>query len=86
MAKQNRDWSDILVKRGVIGPDQLKEAQRMNGILLEDALVKLNYVDSDDVMKAKAEQFGMDFVALREIEIPTSVVELVPESLAARTS
>jgi type II secretion system protein E len=82
MAKQNRDWSDILVKRGVIGPDQLKEAQRMNGILLEDALVKLNYVDSDEVMKAKAEQFGMDFVALREIEIPSSVVELVPESLA----
>jgi type IV pilus assembly protein PilB len=82
MAKQNRDWSDILVKRGVIGPDQLKEAQRMNGILLEDALVKLNYLDSDDVMKAKAEQFGMDFVALREIEIPNSVVELVPESLA----
>jgi type IV pilus assembly protein PilB len=33
-------------------------------------------------MKAKAEQFGMDFVALREIEIPNSVVELVPESLA----
>ncbi|WP_435005326.1 GspE/PulE family protein [Tundrisphaera lichenicola] len=82
MAKQTRDWSDILVKRGVIGPDQLKEAQRMNGVQLEDALVKLGYVDSDDVMKAKAEQFGMDFVALREIEIPSSVVELVPESLA----
>src|SRR3954468_6383268 len=82
MAKQNRDWSDILVKRGVLGPDQLKEAQRMGNLQLEDALVKLNYVDSDDVMKAKAEQFGMDFVALREIEIPTSVVELVPESLA----
>ncbi len=32
MAKQNRDWTDILVKRGVIGPDQLKEAQRMGDI------------------------------------------------------
>ncbi len=29
MAKQTRDWTDILVKRGVIGPDQLKEAKRM---------------------------------------------------------
>ena len=82
MAKQNRDWSEILVKRGVVGPDQLKEAQRMGNSRLEDALVKLNYADGDDIMKAKAEQFGMDFVALREIEIPTSVVELVPESLA----
>ena len=82
MAKQNRDWSDILVKRQVIGPDQLKEARSMGHMPLEDALVKLNYVDSDDIMKAKAEQFGMDFVALREIEIPSSVIELVPESLA----
>ena len=82
MAKQARDWSDILVKRGVIGPDQLKEAQRMGNLPLEDALAKLGYVDGDDIMKAKAEQFGMDFVALREIEIPASVIELVPESLA----
>jgi TldD protein len=32
MAKQNRDWTDILIKRGVIGPDQLKEAQRMGNV------------------------------------------------------
>ena len=82
MAKQNRDWSEILIKRGVIGPDQLREAKGMGHLSVEDALVKLNYVDGDDIMKAKAEQFGMDFVALREIEIPTSVIELVPESLA----
>ena len=82
MAKQTRDWSDILVKRGVLGPDQLKEAQRMGNLSLEDALAKLGYVDTDDVTKAKAEQFSMDFIALRDIEIPSSVVELVPESLA----
>ena len=33
-------------------------------------------------MKAKAEQHGMPFVELHEIEIPASVIELVPESLA----
>ena len=82
MAKQGRDWTDILIKRGVIGPDQLKEAQRMGTIPLEDALVKLGYADADDVMKAKAEQYGMDFVQLREIEIPASVISLVPESIA----
>ncbi len=82
MAKLSRDWTDILIKRGVIGPDQLNEAKRMNGVPLEDALAKLGYADPDDVMKAKAEQFGMEFVQLNEIEIPASVVELVPESLA----
>jgi len=81
MAK-SRDWTEILVRRGVIGPDQLKEAQRMETVPVEEALLKLGYADADDIMKAKAEQHGMAFVELREIEIPASVIELVPESLA----
>ena len=81
MAK-TRDWTDILVKRGVVGPDQIKEAQRMGNLPLEEALVKLGYATANDVMKAKAEQHGMAFVELSEIEIPSSVIELVPESLA----
>src|SRR5947199_2144043 len=80
MAK-SRDWTEILIRRGVIGPDQLKEAQRA-GAAVEDSLVKLGYADADDIMKAKAEQHGMPFIELREIEIPPSVIELVPESLA----
>jgi type IV pilus assembly protein PilB len=82
MAKQGRDWTDILIKRGVVGPDQLKEAQRMGNVSLEEALAKLGYAEADDIMKAKAEQHGLAFVELREIEIPPSVIELVPESLA----
>ena len=82
MAKQTRDWTEILIKRGLVGPDQIKEAQRMNSMPLEDALAKLGYAEPEDIMKAKAEQYGLDFVELREIEIPASVIELVPESLA----
>src|SRR5271166_1390811 len=81
MAK-SRDWTEILVRRGVIGPDQLKEANRMESVAIEEALVRLGYADADDIMKAKAEQHGLPFIELREIEIPASVVELVPESLA----
>jgi type IV pilus assembly protein PilB len=82
MAKQNRDWTDILMKRGLIGPDQLNEAKRMANVPVEEALAKLGYAEPDQIMKAKAEQHGMDFIELGEIEIPASVVELVPESLA----
>jgi type IV pilus assembly protein PilB len=81
MAK-SRDWTEILVKRGVVGPDQLKEASKMQSSTVEDALIKLGYADVDDIIKAKAEQHGLPFVELREIEIPASVIELVPESLA----
>jgi type IV pilus assembly protein PilB len=82
MAKQTKDWTDILVKRGVVGPDQLKEAMKMSGTPLEEALTRLGYADADEIMKAMAEQHGMPFVDLREIEIPATVVELVPEALA----
>src|SRR6201999_3959750 len=64
------------------GPDQLKEASRAPGGTVEDALIRLGYADADDIMKAKAEQHGLAFIQLHEIEIPASVIELVPESLA----
>ncbi|MDB5349447.1 MAG: hypothetical protein JWN86_694 [Planctomycetota bacterium] len=82
MAKQSREWTDIMIRRGLIGPDQLKEAQGMKGVSVEDALVKLGYGTPEQVIQAKAEQHGMDYVDLNEVEIPAGVVELIPESLA----
>ncbi len=80
MAKQGRDWSEILVKRGIVGADQIAEAKRMANTPLEEALVKLGYADAEQIIKAKAEQFSMPYVNLQEIEIPATVIELVPES------
>ena len=82
MAKQTRDWTDILIRRGIVGADQIAEAKRMGTLAPEDALAKLGYAEPDQIMRAKAEQFGMDFIDLNEVEIPAGMVELVPESLA----
>jgi type IV pilus assembly protein PilB len=82
MAKQGRDWTDILIRRKVLSTDQVEEARRMTNLPPEDAIVKLGYASPEEVMQAKAEQFGMPYVALGEVEIPAAVVELVPESLA----
>lgn len=81
MAKTARDWSEILVRRGVVGPDQINEAKKA-GAALEEELIKRGYASAEDIAKAKAEQYGLAYVALHEIEIPASVVELVPETLA----
>ncbi|WP_169980500.1 GspE/PulE family protein [Tautonia rosea] len=81
MAKHTKDWTDILVKRGIVGADQIQEARGM-GDALEESLVRLGYAEIEDITKAKAEQNGLDYVDLQEIEIPAQVVELVPESLA----
>ena len=78
-------WLQRFIDDGTISPDQLEEAQglgRSLGITVEEALVKLEYVDATVLGKAQASQYGYEFVDLEEAEIPPSVVELVPESVA----
>ena len=79
------DFTDILIKKGVLGPEQLAEAkslQQQTGAKMQDALIKLGYASLDDVMSAVAEFHGMQSVDLEDMTIPPSVVELVPESVA----
>jgi type IV pilus assembly protein PilB len=85
MAKARGDFTEVLVRKQIISPDQLTEAQAMQkqtGAKLQDCIVKLGYCSTDEVMSAIAEFHGMQFVNLNEIQIPPSVIELVPESVA----
>jgi type IV pilus assembly protein PilB len=85
MAKSRGDFTEILVHRQTLSPDQLEEAQGMakqTGTRLQDALVKLGYATAQEVMSAIAEFHGLQFIDLTEVTIPQSVVELVPESVA----
>ncbi|MFL5241409.1 MAG: GspE/PulE family protein [Gemmataceae bacterium] len=85
MAKTSGDFTEILIRRQTLSPDQLAEAkamQQQTGAKLQETLVKLGYVSADQVMSALAEFHGLQFVDLTEVTIPASVVELVPESVA----
>src|ERR1700730_2143009 len=85
MAKKSGDFTEILIRRQTLSPDQLAEAkamQQQTGAKLQETLVKLGYVSADQVMSAMAEFHGLQFVDLTEVTIPPSVVELVPESVA----
>ena len=85
MAKRKTDYTEILIRKGVISPEQLAEAQQMaseSNIRPAEALTRLGYATGEDVMRAMAEQHGLDYVNLSEVVIPPSVVELVPESVA----
>ncbi|MEZ5940850.1 MAG: GspE/PulE family protein [Planctomycetaceae bacterium] len=80
-----RDWLHAFVDDGTISADQLMEAEGMAasmGILPEDALVRLEYVQQDRLGKAKAAAYGFKFAALDDFEIPHSAIECVPESVA----
>ncbi len=85
MAKTRAEFTDILIKRGILGPDQLLEAktlQQQTGAKLQDALVKLNYATPEEIMSAVAEASGMQSVSLTDLTIPQAVIEMVPESVA----
>jgi type IV pilus assembly protein PilB len=85
MAKKKIDYTEILVRRGVVSPEQINEAKQMakeSGSKLPEALVRLGYATGEDVSRALAEQHGLNFVNVNEVTIPPSVIELVPESVA----
>jgi type IV pilus assembly protein PilB len=85
MAKARGDFTDILVQRQILGPDQLGEAKSLSqqtGAKIQDALIKLGYATLDQIMSALAEHSGLQFVDLTDVTIPPAVVELVPESVA----
>src|SRR5438876_4279937 len=78
MAKARGDFTDILIKRQTLSPDQLEEAQniqKQTGAKLPDAIVKLGYASSEEVMSAIAEFHGLQFVDLAELTIPPSVID-----------
>jgi len=79
------DWLQNLVTDGVISADQLAEAEEValaSGITVEDALVKQGYVPAAVIGRTMADFYGYNFLELDDEEIPPSVIEMVPESVA----
>ena len=79
------DFTDILIRRGIISAEQLADAQAIasrDDELLVDTVTRLGYVTGDEVMRAVAEQHNLEFIKLEDTVIPPSIIELVPESVA----
>lgn len=74
-----------LIKDGKISKEQAAEAKDLAkslGIKQEEALLKLEYVSPSDIGQAQAKQFGFEYVDLSAVQIPASVIQMVPESVA----
>ncbi|OWK43618.1 GspE/PulE family protein [Fimbriiglobus ruber] len=85
MAKLRGDYTDLLIKKKILSPEQLNEAQEFStsqGIKLQDALAKHNYATPTEIIEAMAEFHGVQFIDLTSVEIPKAIIELVPESVA----
>jgi type IV pilus assembly protein PilB len=76
---------DILLKRGLITKDQLKDTlivQEMQGGHLGGILVNLGYVSERDILAALVIQCHIPYIAVDQYEIDRKVIDLIPEEMA----
>src|SRR3954464_1013108 len=77
MAKSRGDFTELLVKKGILSADQLEEARgvaQQTGAKIAAALVQLGYATNEQVMQCVAEFNGIQFIDLTDVTIPPAVV------------
>jgi hypothetical protein len=77
----------LLLREGLISPEQLELGlmeQEGSGRRLGEILVSFGWVTSSAVARALAEQYELDFVDLREVNVDEPVALLLREKLARR--
>ena len=85
MAKKKRQkLGELLVDWGVVSPAAVEEAlqhARQEGLRIGEAFIALELADEEDVTKALASQFDMEYIDLdRNVVVPTEI-EAVPMDL-----
>ena len=85
--KQRQRLGEILAKWGVVtasGIDEAIEHARNEGLRLGEALVALGLADEEDVTKALATQYDMEYIDLdRNVVVPTEL-HLIPDDIIKR--
>ena len=84
MNRSQKQLGEILIERGLITPQQLKEAleeQRRTNAFLGAILVKRGYIKEESLLKALSEQFRIPFVSLRGKYINWSIAGQFSTSL-----
>jgi type IV pilus assembly protein PilB len=89
MVARGGDFTAIMLRKGVISPEQLAEAQQLASEQkrqVADCLVHLGYATAEEVVKAMAKHHGMRYIDLIGHQYPRKRVELVPEAVARENS
>ena len=82
-----RQLGQILVDEGLISAAQLDEAQEVQrtvGKSLGRVLIDKSYVGESDLVRALAQQIGMDFVDLTEYDVDPNAVTAISDTIAKR--
>jgi general secretion pathway protein E/type IV pilus assembly protein PilB len=76
---------EILVRRGLVNQSQLDESRAaMNGGGIIESVVQKGFVKEDVALKAIADEFGIDYIDLREANIDLELLQSFPQKLIYR--
>ncbi len=87
MARQKKKLGEILVGWGMLNANALADALQYaseHDKRIGEALIELELCGEDDVCKALATQFGLEYVDLDKDVIDHAVLELIPDDLIRR--
>ena len=87
MTKKRRHLGEILFKAGLVEKQALIKAiktAKSSNKRLGQVLLELGLINEDTLAKAIAKQFGLKYVNLDEVTIPTEATKIVPEDLIKR--
>lgn len=78
---------EILLRRGLINSDQLQQSRaNANGGGILESIVKNGFAKEDQALRIVAEEFGLDFIDLREAEVDLKLLQTFPLKLIYRHS
>ena len=89
MTKKRRHLGEILYKAGLVKKEALIDAiktGKSNNKRLGQVLLDLKLIDEETLAKALAKQFGLKYVDLDQVTIPSDAVKIIPEDLIRRHS
>ncbi len=78
---------EILVRRGLIDVEQLKRARiEGGGASIIESAVKQGFVREEDALRALADEVGLEYVDLRNVDVPEELINRFPQKLIYRHS
>ena len=78
---------EMLLEEQRITPEQLQEAltyQQEHGVKLGTSLVKLGFLEEDEVTTLLSRQYGVPSIKISDFEIDESVIQMIPAETASQ--
>lgn len=76
---------ELLLRRGLITQEQLTQSRNsMNGGGILESIISSGFAKEEDALRAIADEFGLDFIDLREATPDLSLLQTFPQKLIYR--